>query len=196
MPRSNARKSAAGIGTIRKKTITRNGKEYTFWEARYTVGFDPGTGKQIPRSISGKTQKEVRQKLQAATSSIAAGTYTAPCKMTLGEWLDIWKEEYLGGVKPLTIKDYNNHINAHIKPALGAVRLDGLEPHMIQKFYNTMSDKNGTPLAAKTIKNVHGVLHKALQQAIANGYISQNRQQPVYSRKYRSQRSNLWSLMR
>lgn len=174
MPRSNTRKSAAGIGTIRKKTVTRNGKDYTFWEARYTVGFDPGTGKQIQRSISGKTQKEVRQKLQAATSSIAAGTYTAPCKMTLGEWLDIWKEEYLGGVKPLTIKDYNNHINAHIKPALGAVRLDGLEPHMIQKFYNTMSDKNGTPLAAKTIKNVHGVLHKALQQAIANGYISQN----------------------
>ena len=84
MPRSNTRKSAAGIGTIRKKTVTRNGKEYTFWEARYTVGFDPGTGKQVQRSISGKTQKEVRQKLQTATSSIAAGTYTAPCKMTLG----------------------------------------------------------------------------------------------------------------
>ena len=88
MPRSNTRKSAAGIGTIRKKTVTRNGKDYTFWEARYTVGFDPGTGKQVQRSISGKTQKEVRQKLQTATSSIAAGTYIAPCKMTLGEWLE------------------------------------------------------------------------------------------------------------
>ena len=66
MPRSNTRKSAAGIGTIRKKTVIRNGKEYTFWEARYTVGFDPGTGKQVQRSISGKTQKEVRQKLQTA----------------------------------------------------------------------------------------------------------------------------------
>ncbi len=55
----------------------------------------------------------------------------------------------------MTIKDYNNHINAHIKPALGAVRLDGLEPHMIQKFYNnTMSDKNGTPLAAKSFFNI------------------------------------------
>ena len=104
MPQSNGKKkkSAAGIGTIRKKTVIRNGKEYTFWEARYTEGFDPGTGKQIQRSVSGKTQKEVRQKLQAATSAIAAGTYTAPCKMTLGEWLDIWKSEYLGGVKPLT----------------------------------------------------------------------------------------------
>ncbi len=38
----------------------RNGKEYTFWEARVTVGRDPGTGKQLRRSFSGKTQKEVR----------------------------------------------------------------------------------------------------------------------------------------
>ena len=83
MPQS--KKGAAGIGTIRKKTVTRNGKDYIFWEARYTVGFDPGTGKQVQKSISGKTQKEVRQKLQAATSAIAAGTYVAPCKMTLGQ---------------------------------------------------------------------------------------------------------------
>lgn len=176
MPQSNSRskKSAAGIGNIRKKTVIRNGKEYTFWEARYTEEFDPGTGKQVQRSISGKTQKEVLQKLQAATSAIAAGSYVAPCKMTLGEWLEIWKKEYLGSVKPLTVKDYYNQIDNHIKPAMGAVRLDSLETHMIQRFYNTLTDKAGKPLSPKTVKNIHGVLHKALQQAIANGYISQN----------------------
>lgn len=42
-----ARKAASGTGTIRKKTVTRGGKEYTYWEARYTTGSDPGTGKQI-----------------------------------------------------------------------------------------------------------------------------------------------------
>ena len=39
-----ARKNAKGAGTIRKKTVTRNGKEYTYWEARVTTGRDPGTG--------------------------------------------------------------------------------------------------------------------------------------------------------
>ena len=73
-----ARKAAAGTGTIRKKTVTRGGKEYTYWEARYTVGHDPGTGKQIQRSITGKTQKEVAKKLKEATAAIDAGTYTAP----------------------------------------------------------------------------------------------------------------------
>lgn len=57
-----AKKSAKGSGTIRKKTVTRSGKAYTYWEARVTVGRDPGTGKQVQRSFSGKTQKEVREK--------------------------------------------------------------------------------------------------------------------------------------
>jgi len=39
------RKTAAGAGTIRKKTVTRGVKEYIYWEARYTAGYDPGTGK-------------------------------------------------------------------------------------------------------------------------------------------------------
>ena len=65
-----ARKAASGSGTIRKKTVTRNGKEYTYWEARFTVGYDPGSGKQIQKSITGKTQKEVSQKLKTMTTEV------------------------------------------------------------------------------------------------------------------------------
>ena len=53
-------KRANGDGTISKRTVTRNGKPYTFWEGRVTVGYDPGSGKQIRKSFTGKTQKEVR----------------------------------------------------------------------------------------------------------------------------------------
>ncbi len=67
-----AKKGAKGGGIIRKKTVTRGGKEYTYWEARITTGRDPGTGKQIQRSFTGKTQKEVREKLQAAALIRAA----------------------------------------------------------------------------------------------------------------------------
>ena len=116
MSRKSNTRSAQGSGTIRKKTVTKNGKSYTYWEARYTTGFDPGTGKQIQRSITGKTQKEVAQKLKAATAAIDAGTYAAPNKMTAGEWLDIWADSYLGGVKPFTVVSYKGHITNHIKP--------------------------------------------------------------------------------
>ena len=171
-----AKRNAAGNGTIRKKTVKRNGKDYVFWEARYTVGTDPGTGKQIQRSISGKTQKEVAQKLKAATSAIDAGTYIAPSKMTVGEWLDIWQRDYLCGVKPFTVASYSGVIRNHIKPALGAIRLEALNAHTIQGFYNTLGqpDKNRPALSPKTVKNVHGVLHKALKQAVLIGYIHSN----------------------
>ena len=171
-----SRKAAAGAGTIRKKNITRNGKKYEYWEARHTVGYDPGTGKQIQRSVTGKTQKEVSKKLKEATAAIDSGTYMAPNKMTVGEWLDIWEKEYLGGVKPSTLYSYKAVVRNHLKPNLGAIRLEELTTHTIQSFYNGLSDpeKTGHPLSPKTVKNVHGVLHKALQKAVSNGYIRFN----------------------
>ncbi len=47
MPRTKTGKGAGGAGSIRKITTTKNGKTYTYWQARYTEGFDPGTGKQM-----------------------------------------------------------------------------------------------------------------------------------------------------
>lgn len=47
---------------------------------------------------------------------------------------------------------------------------------IIQRLYNNLfegKDDNGK-LSAKTIKNIHGVLHKALAQAQRNGYIKNN----------------------
>ena len=177
MPQSkNKTRSASGMGNIRKKSRMVNGKTYTYYEARYTEGFDPGTGKQIQRSISGKTQKEVAQKLKAAIAALDTGTYIAPCKMTVGEWMDAWSKQYLGGVKESTVAAYNATIRTHIKPGIGAVRIDALDTNLVQNFYNRLREptKNRDAVSPKTVKNVHGILHKALQQAVANGYIRFN----------------------
>ena len=72
------KKNAQGAGTIRKRSDGR-------WEARFTTGYDPATGKQIQKSIYGKTQKEVREKLRAMTAEVDQGTYQEPCKMTVEE---------------------------------------------------------------------------------------------------------------
>lgn len=94
MAKKQSSRNAAGTGTIRKKTIRKKESEYTYWEARYTIGCAPGTGKQIQRSISGKTQKEVAQKLRQITSKIDGESYHEPSKMNVGQWLDIWTEDY------------------------------------------------------------------------------------------------------
>ena len=164
-----AKKSAKGGGTIRKKTVTRNGKEYTYWEARVTTGRDPGTGKQIQRSFTGKTQAEVRKKMQVAAVAVDEGTYTAPQRLTVGQWADIWQRDYTGALKPATAAIYRNNLNNHIKPALGAVRLADLHPHTIQSFINGLA-----PLSPSSIRLAYKNLHAVLQKAVELEYIPRN----------------------
>jgi len=92
--------------------------------------------------------------------------------MTVAQWLDVWQAEYLGGVKPNTRYLYSRVIANHVAPALGAVRLQALRPHDVQKFYNTMLRER--ELSPKTIKNVRGIFHSALKQAVLLGYLPQN----------------------
>lgn len=163
------KRRARGEGSIRQR------KDGT-WEARFVTGVDPGTGKDIRKSVYGKTQKEVRQKMTAAIAALDQDDYREPCKMTLAQWLDIWSAEYLKGVKPTTVLNYTQHIRNHIKPAMGAVKLEALNAHTVQKFYNQLGEEHdGEPaLSPKTVKNIHGVLHKALNQAVMLGYMRSN----------------------
>lgn len=160
MPKRNA----SGGGSIRQRTDKT-------WEARYTVGRNPVTGRQIQKSVYGRSQQEVRKKLAAAVAALDAGTYCEPSKLTLSGWLDTWLETYNQNVKVRTKQLYERIINTRIRPALGSVRLAKLDSVIIQKYYNSLTADG---LAAKTVRNIHGVLHKALAQAVVLGYIPRN----------------------
>jgi len=171
-------KRGNGDGTIAKRTVTRNGKQYTFWEGRLTIGTDPGSGKQVRKSFTGKTQKEVRERMQAAAVSVNEGQFFEPSKMTVKEWFETWIKEYSGDKKYFTIDQYNSFGKNHILPELGAVKLSALSPVHIQKFYNKLSseisEKTGKPLSAKSIRNIHGILSKCLNVAVNQGLIKSN----------------------
>lgn len=159
---TKATKNAKGGGTIRKRSDGR-------WEARYTLGIDPKTGKQIQKSVYGKTQKEVRQKLTAITAEIDDGTYMDIPRLKTADWLNTWVTEYIGNVKASTRKSYQDHVRLNIIPYIGNVPLSKVTAAMIQQMYNELQTEK--ELSPKTIKNVHGVLHRALEQAQKMGYI-------------------------
>lgn len=180
---------AQGTGSIYKKTVTRNGKEYNYWEGSVTVGYDPGTGRQIRKTFTGKTQKEVSQKMQSAAVAVQDGDFFEPSRMTVGQWVDLWLRDYTADKKYLTVKHYTAQCNTHIKPALGAIKLSKLTPPQIQAFYNELAktgrivhtkDSKGKtiishePLAAKSIRNIHGILTKCLSTAVDICYLKSN----------------------
>lgn len=165
MPRKSNTRAAQGGGTIRQRSDGR-------WEGRYTIGRDPGTGKQIQKSVYGDTQKEVRQKLAQITAAIDSGTYQTPDKTTVSEWMKVWMETYCQGrVKPLTFQSYQGVIKNHINPNIGALQVQQVKGLHIQKLYNSMT-KAG--LSGKTVKNVSAVLHKAFSVAVKQGIITSN----------------------
>ena len=174
MPRKKKIRNSKGDGTIREK---RKG----LWEGRFTIGNDPGTGQQVQKSVYGKSRDEVRQKLKTLTMEVDQGVYTEVEKMTVGQWLDIWLKEYKTDVKPNTVDQYDYQIRTHLKPTFGAIQLTELTAPMVQKLYNSRMKPykikqkmcNGKwkviqkpGLSAKSIKNIHSVLHEALDKAV------------------------------
>ena len=176
MARTSSR-GAAGTGTIRKISVTKDGKKYTYWQGRYTVGYDPGSGKQIQRTVTGKSQKEVSVRLRQLTTELDQGIYIAPNKFTVKSWLTTWEEEYLQDVKPSTVFKYRCDIENYIIPNLGATKLEDLQTPLIQRFYNNLlkPKKPGVaPLAPKTVRCIHGIFHSALSKAVQLGYLRSN----------------------
>ena len=169
MPNRKSTRNAQGGGSIRQRPDGR-------WEARYTVGRDPGTGKQVQRSVYGDSQEEVAKKLRAATAAIDTQTYIEPEKMPLRQWLNVWLDEYTHSVKAGTRITYKSNVDLHIVPALGAIKLCELRPHDLQTFINRLrggrtKDKTLSP---KMVKNIHGTVHKALDVAVKIGYLRTN----------------------
>lgn len=161
MPRKRA---PNGNGTIYQRKDGR-------WEGRVTLPPDPVTGKTKRKTIYGKSEGEVGKKIRQITAAVDEGTFQEPSKIKLSLWLDTWLSDYIGNVKPATVVSYEQQIKNHIKPALGSLRLTALQPVAIQKFYNNLLEGGLSP---KSIKNVHGVFHRALQQAMRLGYIRVN----------------------
>ena len=160
------RKAANGSGTIRLRPDGR-------YEGIYTVGRDPGTGKLIRKSVYAKTQTECRKKLLAAINAVDTGTYIEPSKMSVEQWLNTWLDEYCKDIKIRTMDKYRSTVRLHLIPALGKVKLSALNKIQVQRAFNKIGD-GAKPLAPKSIHDAHGILHRALQQAVELDIIAKN----------------------
>ncbi len=173
---SNRVKAANGLGSIRKqKRKRKDGSYYEYWEGRVTLYYDSNSKEQVSRTITGKTQAEVIEKMKYLGIDPEPSTAES---LGLHDWLDIWQAEYLECVKPSTAYLYKRDIELYILPHLGRYDLEELTPTIIQKFYNRLlrpsSSSGKKALSAKTVRDIHGVLHQALEQAVKSGEMETN----------------------
>ena len=141
---------------------------------------DPVTGKRRQRSKAFKTKREAEKHLAVWLVEIERGTAIDGAKMTVGQYLLHWLETSVKHtVRRSTYLSYEHLIRNHLIPALGAVSLQKLQPVQVQAFYSEKlnagrSDGKGGGLSPRTVRYLHTVLRKALQQAMKWGMVARN----------------------
>ena len=128
-------------------------------------------GKRQRRTVYGKSQREVREKIKDILRNQEAGvSITTSDKLTVGEFLERWLAAIGPSVRPRSLMMYRIHVRKHIVPALGQQKLSALTPDQVQTFLNGKIDT----LAPKTVNHLRGTLRTALNAAQDWGYVARN----------------------
>jgi integrase len=144
------------------------------YKARYTVQTAVGPKRKTPY---GKTRREVDEKLTKAKAERDGGLIFDADNMKLGEYLGRWLTDSVRDtVRPTTFERYEQIVRLHIRPVLGQLKLKNLTATHVRGLYRQKLDAG---LAPRTVQYVHVTLHKALEQAIADGLIPRNATEAV-----------------
>lgn len=165
-----ANKRANGEGSINKYIV--NGVQKG-WRASISAGRDDN-GKLIRKQFYGKTQKEVKEKLEDFKKQLSLGALPTDDKITLEQWYYTWLFDYrIKDLKPKSFEKYEGIYRNYIKDtSLGRIKLKDLRATHIQQYYNKLTDINGKP--ASTIRGLNTRLKPCLSEAEKQGYIQKN----------------------
>lgn len=186
-----------GDDMARKKTTRRGNGEGSIyerkkgqWAAAVTVGVK-ADGKANRKFFYGKTRAEVAEKLRDAQNQMAAGGIADPGKITVGEWLNVWLENYIRpNIRQSTYESYRAQLDLHIIPGLGKKLLKKLTATDIQVFFKELLENGnklrvrneetdtlevpGYGLAPSTIVCIRNIIKAALEQATVERKIPLN----------------------
>ena len=164
-----------GDGTIRKRNDGR-------WEARIIIGHK-NDGTPMYKSAFAKTQKSALKQLHQLLDLYRDVDLTEECRMTLGEWMDKWLDEYMiFTVKEHTLDAYRSLTEHQVKRFLGNKQLTSLTTADVQKFYVKIKSEgrlqphplHGYELSNMVVRKVHMMLHQALDVAVRERLIVRN----------------------
>ena len=159
------RRAANGEGSVRHNA--QRGR----YEGRVTVRID-GAGRPVRRMVTGKSERDVRQKMKALSSATDQGLTPAPRTLTVGRFLDLWITDVLPGtVAAPTYSQYEGIVKRYLKPHLGRKTLTVLSARDVTVMLRSL-ETNG--YSSTTIRLSRAVLRRALRYAEQEGYVVRN----------------------
>ena len=167
--------------------------------------------KDYTRNVTAKSGRAAEKLLAAFIVEVENGNFTKPSKITFGEFVKKWLEEYAEGVlAPGTLAWYKRTLNARILPRFGQKRLDEIKPLDLLNFYNTLrgehdfisKSEDGTMLkqtsgglSSKSIRHHHGIIFTIFEKAMRwNVYQGQNPARHVDTPKVERKKAKCYDL--
>lgn len=144
------------------------------------IGKDPGTGKRKQLTVTKDTKREALAEYARIQHEKATGTFVAPSKTTVGEWVDVWLKTACRDVERSTARSYEDAM-LYVKTHLGEKPLQRLREEDVESLVDWMltsarrrGGRPGTGVGQRTVSLTLGRLRAALNLAIRRGLLARN----------------------
>jgi len=169
--RIRLQRDSAVMATVRKRTWKSGGEVKTAWICDYI----DQNGKRHIKTFS--RQRDARDWLDQTTGEVREGIHTPERQsITVAEAAELWIENAkLNEREKSTLRQYRNHVDLHIAPRIGGVKLARLTSPMVVSFRDDLLRNVSRALARKVLASLKGIL----KHAQSAGLVAQNVAMPV-----------------
>jgi integrase len=145
------------------------------WVGAVDLGYVDG--KRRRKRVTAATQGEALAKLRRLQQQLERGVVEVDAQATAATWLEVWLDTVVAGrvdagrLRVTTAMRYRQHVEQHLVPTLGRVKLAKLTPQHVRQLH---ADLRGKGLSPATVTRVHATLRKALSDAVADELVARN----------------------
>jgi integrase len=142
------------------------------WEVRVERGRDPVTGRRLQKSRTVRGGKrEAQRALNALVAEVEEGT-SSSSDATFRHVAERWLRLTIADLSPTTLRRYRGLLDQHIYPALGDRASASIRTSELDELHLGLMERKG--LSPASVRQVHAVVRRALQQAVRWGWIRTN----------------------
>lgn len=120
-----------------------------------------------------KLDDHLKKELYKFQMEVESGEYIKPERMSLREFVRHWEKNYAEeNLSPGTLESYNSHLDVHILPVFGDMRLEQIRPKHILDFLSDLRKEK--KLSGSTVQYSYRVLRNVFERAREWEFVTEN----------------------
>lgn len=142
------------------------------WLLRWYTGRAPNGKRKYSSKVFEGTTSQAQKELARLTVQVDEGTFIAPAKQTVQQYLEWWLENVLKSkVTPSTHRSYGLMLRSYVFSAVGMLKLHKLTWQGLQTLYNQLREQGK---GGRTIRYTHTILKQSLGYAVKGKLLREN----------------------